>query len=79
MEDKNSKYFHSRATQRHRRNKINGITNSTSKWVKNPEEIVESFIEFYQELFVSSNSTIGVEDLDSIPNIFNDEMNSQLS
>ena len=44
--------------------------------IPNPEEIVESFIEFYQELFVSSNSTIGVEDLDSIPNIFSDEMNS---
>lgn len=78
-EDKNYKYFYSRATQRNWQNRIDGITNSLGQWVKNSEEIAESFIAFYQELFVSSNPVIGVEDLDLMPNIVNDEMNSQLS
>jgi len=33
--DKNSKYFHSRATQRHRCNKITSIYNSSGEWISN--------------------------------------------
>ena len=64
--DKNSKFFHSRATQRTRRNRIHGITNSSGRWVQNQDE-------------VESNPVVGVEDLDPLPCIVSDEMNSKLS
>ena len=47
--------------------------------VQNPDEVVDSFIEFYQELFGSSNPVVGVENLDPLPSIVSDEMNSKLS
>ena len=37
--DRNSKYFHSKATQRLRRNKIRGIKYSVGLWATNPTEI----------------------------------------
>ena len=77
--DKNSKLFHSRATQRTRSNRIHGITNSSGRWVQNQDEVADSFIEFYQELFDSSNPVLGVEDLDPLPCIVSDDMNSKLS
>ena len=46
--DMNSKYFHNRATQRYRRNRILGIQNSLKDWVTHPNDIAETFIESYQ-------------------------------
>lgn len=57
--DKNSKYFHSRATQRHWRNIITRIHNQAGEWVTHPNDIENSFTEFYQNLFTSSNPTMG--------------------
>ena len=39
--DRNSKYFHSKATQRLRRNKIRGIKNSAGLWITNPIEVAD--------------------------------------
>ena len=58
---------------------LGGITNSSGRWVQNQDEVADSFIEFYQELFHSSNLVVGVEDLDPLPCIVSDEMNSKLS
>ena len=77
--DKNSKYFHSRATQRHCRNRITGINNSLGKWVHHSEEIAKAFIEYYQNLFTSSNRILGDNDMNSIPTLVTAKMNSQLS
>ena len=77
--DKNSKYFHSRATQRHHRNRIIGINNSLGRWVHHSKEIAEAFIEYYQNLYTSSNSVLGDNDLNSIPTLVTAEMNNQLS
>ena len=77
--DKNSKYFHSRATQRHQRNRILVIQNSMGKWVHHPKDIAESFTKFYQNLFASSNLTIREAAMNPLVKIVTDDMNAQLS
>lgn len=49
--DKNSKYFHSRGTQRHRRNKISGFFNSSNLWCTNTEDVAAVLTGFNQNLF----------------------------
>ena len=77
--DKNSKYFHSRATQRHRRNRILVIQNSMGRWVHHSKDIVESFTKFYQNLFAFSNLTIREAAMNPLVKIVTDDMNAQLS
>ena len=76
---KNSKYFHSRATQRHKRNKITGIYNSSGQWCTKPDEVADSLIAFYQDLFTSSNPVSNGAALSPVEKIVTDEMNIQLS
>ena len=76
--DKNTEYFHSRAIQRYWRNKISGIYNSIGRWCSQPDEIAKSLVDFYQNLFITSNSVICEKDLNPIPNSVSDEMNSLL-
>ena len=74
--DKNSRYFHSRATQRHRRNRILEVQDSSSTWVSQLEGIAEAFTIFYQQLFESSNPSLG---LISMEKVVTNDMNAQLS
>ena len=62
--DSNTKYFHSRATQRHRKNKILGIKDETGTWQDQPTEIAAVLVNYFQELFSSarSNSKSSVSD-----------------
>lgn len=76
--DKNTKYFHSRATQRYWRNKISGIYNSIGRWCSQPDEIAKSLVDFDQNLFITSNLVICEKALNPIPNSVSDEMNSLL-
>jgi len=49
--DKNSKYFYSRATQRHRRNKVEGIRDPLGQWSTNLKMVARVILEFYSNLF----------------------------
>ena len=77
--DKNSKYFHSRATLRHWRNRIIRVHNLEGEWVTHPNEIAHSFTEFYQTLITSSNPNVGGLELNQLERLVNDNMNTQLS
>ena len=54
--DKNSKYFHSRATQRFRKNKIDGIKNASGEWCSNPRQVSTKMLNFFSNLFSSTNT-----------------------
>ena len=54
--DKNSKYFHNRATQQFRKNKIYGIRDEAGQWRSDPKIVASMTLEFYSNLFSSSNS-----------------------
>ncbi|XP_030933437.1 uncharacterized protein LOC115959237 [Quercus lobata] len=53
--DKNTKYFHSKASQRQRRNFIHGIRDQNNGWVDEPEEIAKVAIEYFESIFSSGH------------------------
>ncbi|XP_065635520.1 uncharacterized protein LOC136070080 [Quercus suber] len=77
--DRNTKYFHSKATKRHRRNSIRGIRDTQNQWKEDPESIASVLINFYQELFLSSNPSLANGVLDRIPHLITIDMNLELS
>lgn len=77
--DKNSKYFHSRATQRHCRNKILGIFNSSNLQCTNTEDVVAVLTGFYHNLFSTSNPVLDADSLSPSNVIVNVDMNEQHS
>ena len=77
--DQNSKYFHRRATQRYRKNSIVNIRNSERHWCSDMEEVTATLVDYYRDLFTSSQPPQHNETLNSIQNIITEDMNSQLS
>ena len=53
--DKNTKYFHAKASARKRKNKVWGIENDQGIWLKERDEIDEEICSHFQELFTTSN------------------------
>ncbi|XP_056695804.1 uncharacterized protein [Spinacia oleracea] len=56
--DKNTKYFHHKASQRRRRNEIKGLRDETGKWCTEEEEMEVIVQKFYSALFTSSSPTM---------------------
>ena len=77
--DKNSKYFHSRATQHYRRNKIDGVKDGMGHWKHDPKEIANDFLKYFVELFSTSNNCQSELALDTIQSLVTDDMNRYLS
>ena len=50
--DKNTKYFHSKASQRQRRNYVKGIRSEQGLWVEEMEEIAIVATDYFDNLFV---------------------------
>lgn len=76
--DRNTRFFHCRATKRKRRNSISGIKNQDNEWCTQTDQISTIFIEYYQQLFTSSNPKTIEADLDSIPHTVTEDMNASL-
>ena len=76
--DRNTRFFHCRATQRKRRNSISSIKNRDEEWCTQANQISAIFIEYYQQLFTSSNPEALEADLDSIPHTMTKDMNASL-
>ena len=51
--DKNTEFFHSKATQRRRRNYIQGVKNSNGDWVEEVEDISQVAIDYIETLFIA--------------------------
>ena len=77
--DRNTRYFHCRATQRRHKNLITGINNQSNIWCTKPEEVSGMFMNYFQQLFSSTNPDIEVSDLNSIPRVVTAEMNDSLT
>lgn len=53
--DRNTHYFHTKATSRHRRSLITGLRNSAGQWQESPKEIEKIISDYFSSLFASSN------------------------
>lgn len=76
--DKNAKYFHRRATQRFRKNKFEGIRDSSGQWCLNPRQIIREMLDFFSNLFSSTNTCQPKLALEKRQSIVTKDMNRQL-
>ena len=53
--DKNSKYFHCRATQRKRKNLILKIRKADGEWSSDMDQVIDTLTTYFQELYTSAN------------------------
>ena len=77
--DKNSKFFHVRATQRKRKDSIQKICDASGVWTSNPEDIAKCVVDYYQELFTTTNLPQNEAATNSINSLISEEMNAQLT
>ena len=55
--DRNSRYFHARATQRLRKNSISTLRRADGTWCSNLDEVADTIVDYYQNLFTSASPT----------------------
>ena len=76
--DRNTKYFHGRATQRQRRNHISRLSDGGGGWLETNEEIAGMMIEYYTTLFSTSHPSNLNEAIAEVPSVVTVEMNHNL-
>ena len=76
--DRNTKYFHGRATQRQRRNHISRLSDGDGGWLETNEEIAGMMIEYYTTLFSTSHPSNLNKAVAEIPSVVTVEMNHNL-
>ena len=75
-----TKFFHQRATQRKCKNQIRGVFNKTREWCTDDEQIADTAMEYFQDLFTSSqpeDEEIGPV-LEAVDQRVTDDMNNTL-
>ena len=77
--DRNSKFFHCRATQQKRKNTIQKLRASIGQWSTCNEEVAEILVSYFQGLFTSAVDTQCEEATNSIQKVISADMNHQLS
>ena len=55
--DKNTKYFHQRASQRQRKNQIHGFLDDNGQWCTSETNTARVAEAYFQNLFTSTNPT----------------------
>ena len=77
--DKNTKFFHAKATQRRNKNHIKGIQNVDRQWVENLEEVVGVASADFDNLFQVGVGDQMEECLNAVQSKITDEMHEVLS
>ena len=76
--DHHTRYFHSRATHRKRRNSIRALRLDTGELIADNKHIGDKFLQYYHDLFTASLAINMGEALDGISPSVTTEMNSTL-
>ncbi len=64
--DKNTPFFHSRASQRRQRNIITWVQDSLGTWITDPASLLQLFTAYYQGRFTSAGSVVSASFIDLI-------------
>uniref|UniRef100_A0A2N9GDB5 Reverse transcriptase domain-containing protein n=1 Tax=Fagus sylvatica TaxID=28930 RepID=A0A2N9GDB5_FAGSY len=76
--DKNTRYFHCRATQRQRRNYISRLRNSAGQWTTDYSQVPHLFLDHYNSLFQTVTPDQVEHVVEDIQRVVTAEMNCQL-
>ena len=77
--DRNTRYFHSRATKRYRKNYIHRLKRPDGQWSSSKEEVANIIVKYYNELYTSTAPSDSQETLLSIHTLVSAQMNDKLS
>lgn len=78
--DRNTRWFHKRATMRKRRNEIQGIRDESGVWISDRKELDHAFENYFVNMFTSSNPSVDIIDnaLQDIQSTVTPAMNDRL-
>ena len=76
--DKNTCFFHSKASQRCRKNYITKLYDVDGRWCFQQDQICDTIVNFYMTLFTSEEPSNFKEVIDTIPHVVTIEMNVKL-
>ena len=76
--DRNTSFFHSKASHRCRRNRISGLKNSANSWCTENSEIKEIAFEYYRSLFTSSQPSYFSVIMEAVQPFVFEDMNTRL-
>ena len=75
--DRNTRFFHSKASQHRQRNYITKLHDANGGWWSQ-DQVNATIVDFYQNLFTSGNPSNFEEVIKTIPHVVTDEMNDIL-
>ena len=76
--DKNTTFFHTKASNRLQRNTIARVLDSNNVWIEDEEQIGHEFIQYFTDLFSSSEPQVKGELIEAIQPKVSDRMNASL-
>ena len=77
--DRNTKYFHHRASERRKKNTINGLWNENGLWCSDKESIAATAIAYFEEIYTTTHPVNVNEVTNLIPAKVTREMNNDLT
>ena len=77
--DRKTKFFHSKASQRRKRNFIHGIKNQHGNWVEDIGEVVEVAVNYFETNFHLGTCERMEECLNTVPQRMSTDMKEELS
>ena len=76
--DRNTKYFHSKASERRKKNTITGLMDENGNWCDSTESIAAVAVSYFEKLFSTSYPSRISKVTNTIPTRVTDEMNQWL-
>lgn len=76
--DRNTRFFHEKASARYNKNYIEGLLDKDGQWQEDENKVVDIAVDFYRNLFRSSNPMDFSKILDAVQHKVSPTMNQNL-